>query len=189
MSFSYDVLITGAGPAGCAAAYDLARAGKRVLILDRRAFPRHKACACGLTRKTLRALRYSVDPVVERVCREVVLQEAGPHFHEGVRVADKTCEVRLRTRNIICAMAVRGKFDAFCLEQTLAAGAELRKIDGIAGVRESAMGVELDVAIEGTNPDVSRSGADRRGWLEWTDAAVMGGTRRAARGAYARCAD
>jgi flavin-dependent dehydrogenase len=98
MPLDYDVLIAGAGPAGCAAAYDLARAGKRVLMLDRRTFPRPKACACGLTRKTLRALRYSVEPVLERECREVVLQEAGPQFAEGVRVADKSCEVRLRTR-------------------------------------------------------------------------------------------
>lgn len=116
-------------------------------MLDRRAFPRHKACACGLTRKTLRALRYSVDPVVERVCREVVLQEAGPQFHEGVRVADKSREVRLRTRKVICAMAVREKFDAFCLQQTLAAGAEMKKIDGVVAVREFADGVELDVML------------------------------------------
>ncbi len=147
MFYDYDVLIAGAGPAGCAAAYDLARAGKRVLMLDRRTFPRHKACACGLTRKTLRALRYSVEPVVERVCREVVLQEAGPRFHEGVRVADKSCEVRLRTRKVICAMAVREKFDAFCLEQTLAAGAELKKIDAIVAVRESRDWVEIEVAF------------------------------------------
>ena len=145
MSLDYDVLIAGAGPAGCAAAYDLARAGKRVLMLDRRTFPRHKACACGLTRKTLRALRYSVEPVVERVCREVVLQEAGSRFHEGVRVADKSCEVRLRTRKVICAMAVREKFDAFCLEQTLAVGAELKKIESIVAVRESAEWVEIEV--------------------------------------------
>ena len=147
MSLDYDVLIAGAGPAGCAAAFDLASAGKRVLMLDRRTFPRHKACACGLTRKTLRALRYSVEPVVERVCREVVLQEAGPRFHEGVRVADKSCEVRLKTRKVICAMAVRERFDAFCLEQTIAAGAELKKIDAVLAVRESTAGVELEVAL------------------------------------------
>jgi flavin-dependent dehydrogenase len=116
-------------------------------MLDRRSFPRPKACACGLTRKTLRALRYSVDPVVERVCREVVLQEAGPRFHEGVRRADKTCEVRLRTRKFICAMAVRERFDAFCLQQTLAAGAELKKIDGVVAVREFSDRVELDVTL------------------------------------------
>lgn len=143
----YDVLIAGAGPAGCAAAYDLARAGRRVLLLDRRTFPRHKACACGLTRKTLRALRYSVEPVIERVCREIVLQEAGPAFASGVRVADKGCEVRVRSRKVICAMAVREKFDAYCLEQTVAAGAELRKIDNIVSVREGAMHVELEAAL------------------------------------------
>ena len=71
-----DILIAGAGPAGCAAAYDLAQAGKHVILLDKRTFPRHKACACGLTRKTLKALRYSVDPVIERVCHEIVLQAA-----------------------------------------------------------------------------------------------------------------
>jgi flavin-dependent dehydrogenase len=147
MDFDYDVLIVGAGPAGCAAAYDLVRAGQRVLMLDRRSFPRHKACACGLTRKTLKALRYSVEPVVERVCREVVLQEAGPRFGEGARVADKSCEVRLRTRRVICAMAVRERFDAFCLQQTIAAGVELRKIENIVAVRESAAHVEVEVAL------------------------------------------
>jgi flavin-dependent dehydrogenase len=149
MFLDYDVLIAGAGPAGCAAAYDLARAGKRVLMVDRRTFPRHKACACGLTRKTLRALRYSVEPVVERVCREVVLQEAGPRFREGVRIADKSCEVRLRTHKVICAMAVREKFDAFCLQQTLVAGAVLKKIESVVAVRESAAWVEIDVAVDG----------------------------------------
>jgi flavin-dependent dehydrogenase len=147
MLCDYDVVIVGAGPAGCAAGYDLARAGRRVLLLDRRSFPRHKACACGLTRKTLRVLRYSVEPVVERVCREIVLQEAGPPFAAGARVADKNCEVRVRVREPICAMAVRERFDAFCLEQTLAAGAELRKIEGIVAVREFAAHGELEVAL------------------------------------------
>jgi geranylgeranyl reductase family protein len=129
----YDILIAGAGPAGCAAAYDLARAGKRVLLLDRRSFPRHKACACGLTRKTLAALRYSVDPIVERVCHEIVLQ------------GDTSEEVRVRTRSPICAMAVRERFDAFCLQQTLAMGAALLKTEAITALRELPTHIELDL--------------------------------------------
>jgi geranylgeranyl reductase family protein len=131
--FDFDILIAGAGPAGCAAAYDLARAGKRVLLLDRRSFPRHKACACGLTRKTLAALRYSVEPVVERICHEIVLQ------------GDAAAEVRVRTRSPICAMAVRERFDAFCLQQTLSMGAELLKIETITALREGPTHVELDI--------------------------------------------
>jgi len=47
-------------------------------------------------------------------------------------------------------MAVRERFDAFCLQQTLAAGAKggsatLRKIESILALRESADGVELDI--------------------------------------------
>ncbi|MEO6924876.1 MAG: FAD-dependent monooxygenase, partial [Bryocella sp.] len=99
----------------------------------------HKACACGLTRKTLSVLRYSVDPVVERVCHEIVLQQKSA-------VADER-EVKVRTRSPICAMAVRETFDAFCLQQTLAAGAvELIKIESVLAISEDAVGVTLRVA-------------------------------------------
>jgi geranylgeranyl reductase family protein len=40
----YDAVIVGAGPAGSAAAIVLGRAGRRVLLLDRHAFPRDKPC-------------------------------------------------------------------------------------------------------------------------------------------------
>ena len=160
----YDVLIVGAGPAGCAAAYDLAHAGRRVLLLDKRSFPRGKACACGLTRKTLKALRYSVEPVLERQCRDVVLQEAGPAFLQGGRLADKSREVRVRLRQPFCAMAVRERFDAFCLEQTLAHGSagcrpELRKIEGITALRELPTGIELDITLPGGTAETLRAPA------------------------------
>jgi geranylgeranyl reductase family protein len=141
----YDILIAGAGPAGCAAAYDLACAGKRVLLFDKRAFPRPKACACGLTPKTLKALRYSVDPVIERVCREIILEQAiDPNSRRPRRT-------RVRTRTPICAMAVRERFDDFCLNQTLAAArnggsVELRKIESILALRELPTHIELDIA-------------------------------------------
>lgn len=150
----FDAIIVGAGPAGCAAAFDLAHAGRRVLLLDKRAFPRPKACACGLTRKTLKALRYSVDPVVERVCEEIVLQQGGPRdtgMDARMRDADKAAEVRVRTRQPICAMAVRERFDEFCLRQTLAAGRSggsvtLRRIDRILALRECGAAIDIDVA-------------------------------------------
>jgi len=135
MPHDCDILIAGAGPAGCAAAYDLARTGRRVLLLDRRNFPRPKACACGLTRKTLAALRYSVEPIIERVCKEIVLQPA-----------DASETLRIRTRIPICAMAVRERFDAFCLGQTLAAGVAFKKIESILALRELPMHIELDIA-------------------------------------------
>jgi geranylgeranyl reductase family protein len=44
----WDVLVIGAGPAGSVAALHLARRGHRVLLLDRKQFPRDKACGDGL---------------------------------------------------------------------------------------------------------------------------------------------
>lgn len=51
-----DAVVVGAGPAGSAAAYHLARRGRRVLLVDRRDFPREKSCGDGLTRDAVRLL-------------------------------------------------------------------------------------------------------------------------------------
>jgi geranylgeranyl reductase family protein len=48
MSSCFDVVIIGAGPAGSSAAYFLARAGVKVLLLDKATFPRDKTCGEGL---------------------------------------------------------------------------------------------------------------------------------------------
>ena len=60
----WDVIVVGAGPAGCAAAYELATSGRSLLLLDRCDFPRRKACGGGVTMKAARVLRYSIKPVV-----------------------------------------------------------------------------------------------------------------------------
>lgn len=46
---SWQAVVVGAGPAGTATAWRLARAGWRVLILDRATFPRAKVCGCCLS--------------------------------------------------------------------------------------------------------------------------------------------
>lgn len=44
MSNTYDVAIVGAGPAGSSLAIRLAQAGKRVVLVEKEKFPRHKLC-------------------------------------------------------------------------------------------------------------------------------------------------
>ncbi|MGI8817616.1 MAG: FAD-dependent monooxygenase, partial [Gemmatimonadales bacterium] len=51
-----DVLVAGAGPAGRATAPLLARAGFSVLVVDRAAFPRDKACSEYMRPKAVRIL-------------------------------------------------------------------------------------------------------------------------------------
>ena len=53
----WQAVVVGAGPAGAAAAWRLAAAGIRVLLLDRDAFPRGKVCGCCLSTRALNELR------------------------------------------------------------------------------------------------------------------------------------
>lgn len=124
MSARWDAIIVGAGPGGCAAAFDLASAGRRVLLLDRRSFPREKACAGGLTIKSLHALRYSVEPVIRRVCSDLTL---------GLR-----CDRRITQRGSapIAVMTVRSELDAFCLNETLAQGVRFEKVEHLEEIEE-----------------------------------------------------
>lgn len=129
----WDVLVVGAGPAGCAAAYDLAAAGCSVLLLDKSEFPRPKACAGGLTAKAVKTLRYSIDPLVRAVVRRVQLQ-----------AGSLSCS--LKSREPICVMTVRGEFDQYCLEKTIAEGARFQKISPIRQIAPSPVGVHLATA-------------------------------------------
>lgn len=59
-----DVIVAGGGPAGSAAAIALARAGRRVLLLERDAMPAHKLCGEFLSGEAAAALRaLGLDPV------------------------------------------------------------------------------------------------------------------------------
>jgi len=53
---SCDVLVVGGGPSGAAAAYWLAERGHRVLIVEKKRFPRDKTCGDGLTPRAVRQL-------------------------------------------------------------------------------------------------------------------------------------
>jgi geranylgeranyl reductase family protein len=132
----WDAMVVGAGPAGCAAAYDLAAAGLSILLLDHKDFPRAKACAGGLTSKAVQALRYSIAPVVRKVVGRVRLEGESP-------TSSSADAVVLKSREPICVMTVRAELDAYCLRQTIAAGACLRRIASVQQIERCGDEVHL----------------------------------------------
>jgi len=128
---SCDAVIIGAGPAGCAAAYDLAAAGLSVLLLDKKAFPRVKPCGGALTIKAVKRMRYSIAPVIRFVARDL---EVSVNGRRGRRL---TCG------HPIAVMTVRQDFDAFCLEQTLRRGACFTQISDVARIEEDESGITV----------------------------------------------
>ena len=53
---SFDAVVVGGGPGGATAAYWLAQAGRKVLVVDKAKFPREKVCGDGLTPRAVRCL-------------------------------------------------------------------------------------------------------------------------------------
>jgi len=131
----YDVVIVGAGPAGCSAAFDLCSYKKSVLLIDKVAFPRVKPCAGGLTIKTLKALRYSVKPIIKRVCNNLII---------GKGLGKTTL---FKGSHPVCAMSVRSEFDNYCLKKTLENGADFKVIGKIKGISSFDDRIEIATNI------------------------------------------
>lgn len=99
MTITTDTLVVGAGPAGTAAATQLARAGHGVMVVDKATFPRDKCCGDGLTALALRELErlaFDVGTVASwRVVDDVIIRSPsgrerryslpeGPGYHAAV---------------------------------------------------------------------------------------------------------
>jgi geranylgeranyl reductase family protein len=121
----YDVAVVGAGPSGSTTAYHLAKAGARVLLLDRAEFPREKPCGGGVTARAFHRAPVDLTPVVEQVIDSVRFSyRLGNTFDYAYG-------------QTLVYMTQRHRMDAFLMQQAADAGADF---DGGSVVRN----LELD---------------------------------------------
>jgi len=113
-SSSYDALIVGAGPAGAAAAWALARTGRRVALVDRETFPRDKTCGDGLIPDSLGALE--TMGLRDAVAREAAVPRA-------LRVYAPNGRAVVLRGTFLCVPRLR--LDALLVDAAIAAGAQL----------------------------------------------------------------
>lgn len=126
-----DVVIIGAGIAGTAAAFDLLTRGFSVLLLDKYAFPRKKACAGGITPKAKALFQYDISSVVQRDCRRINIRpDRGPLFE-------------IRDEKPLCHMTRRWELDAFSLEMVQRKGAQFQVVQKIVSITETNSHIEV----------------------------------------------
>ena len=131
----YDVAVVGGGPGGSTAAWQLARRGLRVAVLDAVRFPRVKLCAGWVTHAALADLE--LDPA----CYPHTIQ---PFAAVTVAVGDREHETRWeRTASY---GIVRAEFDTFLLRRAAATGADVMEGARVREVRRvhAGMSVESD---------------------------------------------
>lgn len=142
------MIVVGAGPAGAAAAIDLARGGCAVTVLDKARFPRDKCCGDGLTTGALRRLD------------ELGLDPASVPSWEPIH----SCWVRSPSGRIVQfpfpddglfgAVARRVDLDAAMVDLARSAGAKVNEGHAFVDLRWSDAGVT--VALAGREPMAAR---------------------------------
>ncbi len=143
-----DVLVVGAGPAGAAAALELARAGRHIVVVDQARFPRDKCCGDGLTTAALGHLEHlGVDPRGLPSATEV--STAVLHTPAG-----RTKVLPLpRGRGTYALVVPRLELDALLVAAVEAAGIDLRLASPL-----TALAVDGDRVVASAGGSTVRAG-------------------------------
>ena len=110
---TFDAVVVGAGPAGSSAAFDLARQGVKVALVEKASMPRYKTCGGGIVFRALKLLPFDVSEAVERECRAAELNLADCRLYFKI------------TRDFpLVSMTMRDKLDHLMFRAAAEAGAE-----------------------------------------------------------------
>lgn len=140
-----------------------------MLLLEKKALPRYKPCAGGLTPKTIDEIPFDLGPVLEDACQDFqVSLKLGRPF-------------RRRYNQPVVYTVMRDSFDAYLAEHAVRAGTVLRDGTPVIGVELGRTYVDVQtktgifraaalVGADGANGTVARSiglGRDFHHWVAW----------------------
>jgi geranylgeranyl reductase family protein len=162
-----DVIVAGAGPAGATAALRLARAGVRVLMIERAPLPRQKPCGGGISTRVLSRFPWLSGPL-----RQIPSNPVSSLYLEGPSGG----VFRMQTNGPTVVLIRRVEFDTLLATLAIEAGAQLLAPAAIAQASQDAGGVTLRtrdgrelrapmvIAADGVNSVIARRLGMNPGW-------------------------
>ncbi|MBS83249.1 MAG: hypothetical protein CMD65_03845 [Gammaproteobacteria bacterium] len=129
----FDVIIIGAGPSGCACAHELIKSNKKILLIDKHNFPRHKPCAGGITIKALNQLPIDISHLIQHQSYDMIFE------------FDEKRKINLNNQDGSCVMVIREDFDKFFFDETIKLGIEFLKIKKIINITRIGENIFLNL--------------------------------------------
>jgi geranylgeranyl reductase family protein len=166
-NYDADVIVAGAGPAGATAALRLARAGVRVLMVERYPLPRQKPCGGGISTRVLSRFPWLPDAV-----GRIPTHPVSSLYLEGPSGG----AFRMQARGPAIILIRRIEFDYLLTTLAIEAGARLLAPAAIAQASQDADGVTLRtrdgqelrapmvIAADGVNSVIARRLGMNPGW-------------------------
>ena len=128
----YDVIVIGAGVAGSSAAYDLANAGLKVLVLEKEKLPRYKTCGGGVVLSAINLLPFDIKPVIQKTISSA---EVIDHENETKFIINRD--------ESFLNFVMRADLDNFILSQARERGTIVHDQSEVKDIITSANGVEV----------------------------------------------
>lgn len=158
---TYDLIVVGAGPAGAAAGVTAARAGARVLVVDRATFPRPKTCGDALSNRGAE--------VVDRIVGEKHALGRVPHavVHGAVAVFPDGARIRRGFGGHDGYIVPRHALDGLLREQLEGAGAEVRegaRVERLLSSGTDIVGAQVDGERVFSRAVIAADGPGSVGW-------------------------
>ncbi|NET50919.1 MAG: geranylgeranyl reductase family protein [Merismopedia sp. SIO2A8] len=119
----YDCIVVGAGPAGGAAAYHLAKRGVSVLVLEKELLPRYKPCGGGVSPQVAQWFDFDFSPAIS--IKTTTIQYTWNMDDPVVVDMDDIEPIWMVRRDV---------FDHFLVQQAQRQGAELQMNTAVTGI-------------------------------------------------------
>jgi geranylgeranyl reductase family protein len=147
----YDVIVIGAGPSGCTAAHDLAKAGASVALIEKQTLPRHKTCGGGMPYATRQLLDLDIAadlPAETFLECDTRFMRHTFGFDEAALMPMNPPNEKGETGNLSLWMVQRSVFDNALAQRAAQNGADLREGLAVRSI-ERETGKPIQVHAEG----------------------------------------